>query len=82
MPSLIVPSPALIFLLPALVVIAPLPANIIPNKLAPNVPNDMPIHPSFHSFASFFIVSLSPFINKQDSSRDLIIFTISSIRNY
>ena len=31
------------------------------------------------SFVSFLIVSLTPFINKADFSRDLIIFMISSI---
>ena len=36
-------------------------------------------NPPFCSFASFLIVSLTPFINKPDSLRDLTIFMISSI---
>ena len=36
-------------------------------------------NPSFCFFALFLIVSLTPFINKPDSSSDLTIFMISSI---
>ena len=61
---MIVPSPALIVPWPALIV--PLPVNRFPNKLAPNVPNNM-----------YLIVLLIPFLNKLDSSRDLTIFTIT-----
>ena len=42
------PSPALFI---------PLPANIFPNKLAPNVPNNLLKHPSFCSFASFYFTN-------------------------
>ena len=34
-------------------VITPLPANIFPNRLAPNVPNNILRNPLFCSFASF-----------------------------
>ena len=64
------PSPALI---------APLPENRFPNKLAPKMPNNIPRSPPFYSFASFLIVSLTPFNNKTDSSSDLTIFIISFI---
>ena len=67
---LIVPSPALIL---------SLPVNRYPYKLAPKVPNNIPRNPPFRSFASFLIVSLTPFINKPGSSKDLTIFTISFI---
>ena len=68
--ALIAPSPALI---------TPLPANIFPNKLAPNVPNNILSERSTQrTFASFLIVVLTPFINKSDYWRDLIIFMISS----
>ena len=42
----------------------------------------MPANPTFYSFASFLIVSLTPFINKPESSRDLTIFIISSIFSF
>ena len=60
---------------PALIV--PLPVNRFPNKLAPYVPNNE--QRKFCFFASFLIVSLTPFIYKPDSSRDLTIFMISFI---
>ena len=56
-----------------------LPANRFPNKLAPNVPNNMLKNSPFCSFASFLIASLTPFIHKPDSSRHLIIFITSFI---
>ena len=77
--SLIILSPAVIVPRPWVVAIAPLPANRFPNKLAPKVPSNIPRNPSFCSFASFLIVSMTPFINKPESSRDLTIFMISSI---
>ena len=39
-------------------------------------------NPSFLSFASFSIVSLTPFTNKPDSSGDLTLFMISSISSF
>ena len=57
----------------------PLPENRFPNKLAPKVSNNISRSPLFYSFASFLIVSLTPFKNKTDSSRDLTIFIISFI---
>ena len=53
---------------PALIV--PWPVNRFPNKLAPNVPINVPRNPPFSSFALFLIVSLKPFINKPDTLRD------------
>ena len=49
--------PALIVPSPALIV--RLPINSFPNKLAPKVP--------FCSFASFLVVSLTPFTNKPEA---------------
>ena len=45
----------------------PLFANVIPNKLVPNVLNNMLRSPAFLSFAWFWIVSLTPFIKKPES---------------
>ena len=67
-PALIIPSPALI---------TPLPANIFPNKLAPSVPSNILRNPPFYFFASFLVVSLTPFNNTPESSRDLTIFKMS-----
>ena len=50
-----------------------------PNKLAPKLPNKIPRNLPFCSFASFLIVSLTPFINKPDSSKDLTIFIMPFI---
>ena len=64
---------------PALII--PLPANIFPNKLAPNVPNRILKKPPLCSFASSFIESPTPFHSIPESSRDLAIskmFFISS----
>ena len=71
--AVIVHSPALI---------APLPVNRFPNKLAHEVPNNILRNPSFCSFASLLIVSLTSFINKPDYSRDLTIFMISLISSF
>ena len=57
--------------------ITPLPASICPYELPPKLPNIILKNPSFCSFASFFIASLTPFINKLDSLRYLNIFMIS-----
>ena len=51
--------------------IALLPGNRFSNKLAFKVSNNIPRNPLLCSFASFLIVLLTPFINKQDSSSDL-----------
>ena len=56
-PALIVPSQVAIVPSPAL--ITPLPVNRFPNKLASNIPNNIPRIPPFCSFASFWIVSLT-----------------------
>ena len=67
-------------LLPALIVI--LPVNRFPNKLAPNVPNNILKNHPFCYFTSFVVVSLTPFINKLNSSSNLIIFMILFISSF
>ena len=62
--------------------IVSLSVNRIPHKLAPKVPSSILRNPPFCSFASFLIVSLTPFLNKPDSSRDLTIFMISFISSF
>ena len=59
-----------------------MPANIFPNRLAPNIPNRIPRNPPFYYLASFLIVSLTPSSNNLESSRDLTIFKISSISSF
>ena len=70
LPAVFVPTPA---------VIAPLSINRLPNKLVRKVPYNIPRNPPFYSFASFFIFSLTPFIDNPFSSRELAIFMISFI---
>ena len=43
-----------------------MPVNRFPNKLAPNIPNNLVKNPPFCSFASFWIVSLTQ--NNPESS--------------
>ena len=74
------PSPALI--VPSSALIVHLPANRFPNKLAPNVTNNILRNPLFCSFASFSIVSLTSFINKPDYSSDLTIIVTSFISSF
>ena len=73
-------SPALIT--PSSSLITPFPVNAFLNILAANFPNNVGINPPFYSSASFLNVSLIPFINNPDSSRDLTIFIISSISSF
>ena len=68
LPTLAVPSPVLITLLPA---------NVFPNRLAPNVPNNILRNPPLCSLASILIVSLIPSNSIPESSRDLTIFKMS-----
>ena len=69
--ALITPSHAVIILHPG---ILGLSANMVPNKPAANVFNNIPRNPPFCSFALFSIVSLTtPFINTPNSLRDLTI---------
>ena len=56
-----------------------LPANRFPDKLVPNITDNMLRNPPFYSFASFSFVSLTPYFNKSDSPRDLTICMISCI---
>ena len=72
--------PALVLPLPALIV--PLPATKFPNKLASKAPNNTLRNPPFSCYASFLIVLLTRFINKQDSSSDLTIFMIPFISSF
>ena len=53
--ALAMPSPALI---------VPLAVDRFPNKLALHMSNNIPRNLPFGSFASFSIVSLTPFTNK------------------
>ena len=59
---------------PALIV--PLPVKRFSSKLTSKVPNNIPRNSSFCYLALFLIVSLMPFINHPDSSRDLTIFIL------
>ena len=72
-------SPVLITPRPCLFTIAPFPAKVFPNKLAPNVMSNILRNPPFCSFALFWIVSLTPFNNKPESSRDLTILIMSFV---
>ena len=64
------------------VLFIPLPSNIFSNKFAPNIPNKIPRNPHFYPFALFCIVSLTPFNDKPESSRDLTIFIMSFISSF
>ena len=66
---------------PTLIVPVPV-GNRFANKVAPNVTNNIPTNPPFYYFASFLIVSLTHFINKPVSSRDLTIFVIQFIFSF
>ena len=57
LPALVIPSPPRITPHPGVFDrLTPLPINRFTNKLAPNVPSNMPRNTSFCSFASFLIV--------------------------
>ena len=56
-----------------------LPIKRSRNKLAPNVPNNALRNSPFCSFTSFWTVSVPPFNDKPESSRDFTILTISWI---
>ena len=76
-PALIVPSPALIILLQDKFFV-----NKPRSKEAPKVPINILRNTPLCSLASFSIVSLTPFNNNPESSRDLTIFKISSISSF
>ena len=63
--------------MPSAGLIVPLSVNRFPNKLAPNVPNNILRNPPFWFFTASLIISLMPFINKPVSTRDLTIFMTS-----
>ena len=56
--------------------------NKIPKKLAPKVPKNITRNPPCCSFASFATIPLKPLINIPESSRDVMIFIISSITSF
>ena len=62
--------------------IGPQPVKIFPNKLALNVPSNILRNPPFYSFTSFWTVSVTPFNNKPESSRDFTILIMSSISSF
>ena len=64
--------------MPSPTLIVPLPVNKFLSKVAPNVPNNIQRNHSFCYFASLTVLLMS-FINKPDSSSDLITFMISLI---
>ena len=59
-PAVTIPLPARTIPSPALIIPFP-PANKLPNKLAPNVPNNILKNPPLCSLVSFSIVLLTPF---------------------
>ena len=62
--------------------IAPLPIKRSPYKAAPNASNNALRNPTFCSFTSFWTVSVTPFNNKPESSKDFIILIISLISSF
>ena len=54
----------------------------LPSKEAPKVPRSIDRKPPLCSFASFLIVSLTPFNSTPESSRDLAIFKMSFISSF
>ena len=71
-PALTIPSPALC--IPLTFLFTPLPVRRFPNKLAPNVPNNILRNPPFCFFISFLTDSVIPFNNKPESSSDFLLF--------
>ena len=57
----------------------PLAANRFPSKLALNVPNNIVRNTRLSFVALFLFFLLTSFINKPDSSRDLVVYMISFI---
>ena len=64
-------QPALTALSPTLKTV--FPANIFPNKVTPNVSNNISRNLPFYSFASVVIVLLTPFVYNAESLRNLTI---------
>lgn len=64
-------QPALTALSPTLKTV--FPANIFPNKVTPNVSNNISRNLPFYSFASLVIVLLTPFVYNAESLRNLTI---------
>ena len=59
-----------------------LPVKRFPNKLAANVPNNILRNAVFCSFTSFYTVSVTPFNDKPESSRDFTILMMPSISSF
>ena len=74
-PALTISSAALFIPRPFLFI--PQPDKIFLNKLAPNIPNYILRIPPF--FTSFWTISVTPFNNKPELSRDLTILIVSFI---
>ena len=71
------------FLIPSPARVTPFPpVNKFPNNEAPKVPNNILRNLPLCSLASCWIVSLTPFNNKPEFSRDLTIFIISFISSF
>ena len=71
------PLPALFIPRPFSALFTPRPVKRNPNKLAPNVPNNILRNPAFCSFTSFYTVSVTTFNNKPEFSRDFTILIMS-----
>ena len=67
--------------MPSPAVFVPLPFSRFPKKLEHNEPNNMLRNLLFFFFL-FSVVSLAPFINKSNSSRDLTIYMIPLIFSF
>ena len=57
----------------------PLPASVLTNNVARNVPNNMLTNPHHCFLTSLWIVSLTPFNNKSKTSKDLTYLITSPI---
>ena len=57
-------------------------ANRSPSKEAPKVPRRIDRKPPLCSFASFLIVSLTPFNSTPECARDLTIFKMSFVSSF
>ena len=55
------------------------PANMLPKKLTPKVPNNILKNPPYCCFVSYLMVLVIPFNKSLESSRDRSIFIISFI---
>ena len=77
-PAQITPNPGMVASCSDIVDFIPLLASIFRNKIAPNVAANMPKYPPLYYFTLFSTVSLTPFINKPASLRDVTIAMLSN----